>query len=164
MYKGLLPSFFIIGMLSVGGGAMCFRKMPPKMENSETKSTPLDHRTKSILARGCDPEMSYHASLALPPLMGNPEYVATTDDADFIQKLTDRKWSVVFFAPGACRFNAAHQPIPGAYAATRGWSLAQYRELIYRLQGEDVLIVETLEEMKTVGLLKEALSHARPVK
>ncbi|NRB41904.1 MAG: hypothetical protein HRU20_26095, partial [Pseudomonadales bacterium] len=63
----------------------------------------LDHSNKRILARGCDPVASRMAAQALPPLMGNPEYVPTSDDADFIEKLTHEKWSVVFFAPGACR-------------------------------------------------------------
>ena len=126
------------------------------------KDAPLaDNSTKSILARGCDPVASLHASKAIPPLIGNPEYIATTSDADFIEKLTSRNWSVVFFAPGACRFSAAALPIPGGNEQTRGWSLDQYREIVKRLQGEQVQIVEALAEDDTVDLLRAALSKGR---
>jgi len=79
-----------------------------------------DNSKKSILARGCDPVASLEASKAIPPLVGNPKYVPTTDDADFIEKLKSRKWSVIYFAPGACRFSAAKQAIPGSNSQTRG--------------------------------------------
>ena len=49
----------------------------------ETKQEHLnsaDHSGKSILARGCDPVMSLQASKAIPPLIGNPEYVPATND------------------------------------------------------------------------------------
>ncbi len=116
---------------------------------------------KSILARGCDPMASLEASRALPPLMGNPEYVPTTNDEEFIEKLKSRSWSVVFFAPGACRFSAATQPIPGGIADTQGWTLDQYRELVRKHQGDKVQIVETISEGETVGLLKRALEKAQ---
>ena len=58
-----------------------------------------DNSRKSILARGCDPFASLEASKAIPPLIGNPEYVPTTNDADFIEELKSRNWSVIFFAP-----------------------------------------------------------------
>ena len=45
------------------------------------------------------------------------EIVAVTEDSDFLNKLKSRKWTVVAFAPGACRWNAAKQPIPGSSAA-----------------------------------------------
>ena len=86
-----------------------------------------DNSRKSILARGCDPFASLQASKAIPPLIGNPEYVPTTNDADFIEKLRSRDWSVIFFAPGACRFSAAKQPIPSGNSQTQGWTLEQYR-------------------------------------
>lgn len=121
----------------------------------------VDNSTKSILARGCDPASSEHASRAIPPLIGNPEYVPTTDDADFIDKLMARNWSVVFFAPGACRFSAATQPIPGGNAQTRGWTLDQYRELVRQHQGDHVQIVEALDGRETVVPLETALSKAR---
>ena len=128
---------------------------------NDSQQPPLDNSKKSILARGCDPYASLQASKALPPLMGNPEYVPTTDDADFIEQLESRQWSVIFFAPGACRFSAARQAIPGGNAATQGWSLEQYRELVRKHQGDAVQIVETPEERETVGLLKIALEQAR---
>ncbi len=116
---------------------------------------------KSVLARGCDPSASLEASKALPPLMGNPEYVPTTNDEEFIEKLKSRSWSVVFFAPGACRFSAATQPIPGGISDTEGWTLDQYRELVWKHQGDKVQIVETISESETVGLLKTALEKAQ---
>jgi hypothetical protein len=120
----------------------------------------MDNSRKSILARGCDPSASLEASRAIPPLIGNPQYVPTTNDEEFVEKLRTRKWSVVHFAPGACRFSAARQPIPGESSQTRGWTLEQYRELVRSLQGDKVQIVETLEERETVPLLKEALAKA----
>lgn len=120
-----------------------------------------DNSRKSILARGCDPLASLEASKVIPPLIGNPEYVPTTDDADFIEKLKSRSWSVIFFAPGACRLSAAERPIPGNNSQTRGWTLAQYRELARKYQGEAVQIVETQEERTTVNRLKSALKKAR---
>jgi hypothetical protein len=121
----------------------------------------LDNSKKSILARGCDPFASAEASRSIPPLVGNPEYVPTTNDEDFIEKLRSRDWSVVFFAPGACRFSAANQPIPGGNGRTQGWTLEQYREMVRRHQGDQIEIVETPDERETVRLLKEALEQAR---
>ncbi|NRB38101.1 MAG: hypothetical protein HRU20_06485 [Pseudomonadales bacterium] len=118
----------------------------------------LDHSNKRILARGCDRVASELAAQALPPLMGNPEYVASCDDADFIEKLTHEKWSVVFFAPGACRFNAANHPIPGANRQTQGWRLEQYKALVRQTQGIDIQVVESLSEQETVAHLKAALA------
>lgn len=121
----------------------------------------MNNSKKSILGRGCDPIASLEFSKTIPSLIGNPEYVATTDDADFIEKLKSRNWSVVFFAPGACRFSAAKRNIPGSNSETRGWTLEQYRELIQELQGNTIQIVETQDERETVGLLKNALEKAR---
>lgn len=129
--------------------------------NETTNKNQTDHSNKSILARGCDPVMSLNASKSIPALIGNPEYIPTTDDADFVEKLKSRKWSVIFFAPGACRFSAAKQSIPGGNSFTEGWTLEQYRELVYKLQGEDVQIVETMDERETVTLLKSALDSSR---
>ena len=120
-----------------------------------------DNSRKSVLARGCDPFASLEASRVIPPLIGNPEYVPTTNDEEFIEKLQSRDWSVVFFAPGACRFSAEKQPIPGGNSQTQGWTLEQYRELVRKHQGEKTQIVETPEERETVSLLKEALENAR---
>ncbi len=121
----------------------------------------VDNSRKSILARGCDPIASLEASRAIPPLIGNPEYVPTTNDEEFVEKLQSRSWSVVFFAPGACRFSAASQPIPGGNSQTQGWALEQYRELVRKHQGNQIQIVETPEERETVSLLKEALDKAQ---
>lgn len=120
-----------------------------------------DHSNKSILARACDPTMSKEAAKSIPPLIGNPEYIPATNDVDFIQQLKSRQWSVVFFAPGACRLNAARHPIPGGTEDTIGWTLEQYRELVRKYQGNDVQIVESMEELKTIGLLRAALENAR---
>jgi hypothetical protein len=131
---------------------------------NETKQEHInsaDNSRKSILARGCDPFASLEASKAIPPLIGNPEYVPTTNDTDFVEKLKSRDWSVIFFAPGACRFSAAEQPIPGGNSQTKGWTLEQYRELVRKHQGSSIQIVETQEERKTVSLLKSALEKAR---
>lgn len=94
-------------------------------------------------------------------MLGNPEYVPTTDDVDFIEQLESRAWSVVFFAPGACRLSAGQLPIPGGSSETQGWTLEEYRELVGRYQGEEVQIVETVEERRTVDLLRRALEVAR---
>ena len=125
------------------------------------RGTSLDNSRKSILARGCDPRASLEASRSLPPLLGNPEYVPTTNDVDFIEQLESRAWSVVFFAPGACRFSAGQLPIPGGSPKTQGWTLEEYRELVGRHQGDKVRIVETVEERRTVDLLRRALEVAR---
>ena len=123
--------------------------------------TSVDNSRKSILARGCDPIVSLEASRAIPPFIGNPEYVPTTNDEEFVEKLKSRSWSVVFFAPGACRFSAAGQPIPGGNSQTQNWTLGQYRELVRKHQGDQIQIVETPEERETVSLLKEALGKAQ---
>jgi hypothetical protein len=135
------------------------------MQPTETQNpTATDNSTKSILARGCDPIASAGAARAIPPLLGNPEYVPTTDDTEFFRQLRERTWSVVFFAPGACRFSAAAQPIPGGNVDTRGWTFDQYREVVREHQGDEVQIVETLDERETVGLLAAALDLAQPTK
>ena len=120
----------------------------------------VDNSRKSILARGCDPSASREAARAIPPLIGNPEYVPTTDDGDFVEKLQSRDWSVVFFAPGACRLSSAGRPIPGGNARTQNWTLEQYRDLVRKHQGEQTRIVETLDERETVSLLADALEKA----
>jgi hypothetical protein len=66
-------------------------------------------------------------------------------------------YQAVFFAPGACRFSAARQAIPGGNAATRGWSLEQYREAVRTHLGPDVPIVEALDEADVVPNLRAAL-------
>jgi len=119
-----------------------------------------DHSDKRILARGCDPQMAIRASKMLPPHIGNPELVSATNDDEFLSQLQNQKWSVVFFAPGACRFDAAKLPIPGANAQTCGWNLATYKDLVRIHQGEDVQIVETIDERQIIPLLRQALKQS----
>lgn len=113
---------------------------------------------KSILARGCDPEMGKRSSEVLPKLLGNPEMVSVYNDKDFINQLKSRKWSVIFFAPGACRYDASNMNTPGSGGETEGWGLKEYREMVIKLQGKDIQIVETLDESQIVNLLRNALN------
>lgn len=131
---------------------------------SEAKSSAPQISTElsdaNILIRGCDPVMAQRASEFLPAMIGLREpqqMVSATDDADFFQKLADNKWDVVMFAPGACRWSAANQPIPGGNEKTKGWTLEEYRLAVRELQGEDVPIVETVAEKEIVPLLKAAI-------
>jgi len=119
-----------------------------------------DHSGKSILARGCDPEMGRRSLKVLPPLLGNPEMVSVSNDHDFIEQLKSKKWSVVFFAPGACRYNQAQLPIPGNIEFTKGWGLEEYRTMVYKYQGEDVKIVETIDEQQIIPFLISALENS----
>ena len=119
----------------------------------------VDNSGKSILARGCDPVMAQRASQMVPPQLGNPNFVACTNDDDFLEKLSAQKWNVVFFAPGACRYNAAKRPIPGGRAATKGWGLDQYRQLVRERQGKGVKIVETADERQIIPFLRKALEE-----
>jgi len=121
----------------------------------------MDFSAKTILARGCDPQMALRASKVMPALLGGVEFVSCTDDDDFVAKLRDRAWSVVFFAPGACRYNAAQMPIPGGRAHTEGWGLAEYRALVRQYQGDQILIVETTDEREIVPRLRQALLQFR---
>ncbi len=120
-----------------------------------------DHTGKSILVRGCDPEMARRAIEFLPPVLGNPEMYTVTNDVDFITELKRKKWSVIFFAPGACRYNAINKPIPGSSSETQGWGLEAYRKLVQKHQGDHVEIVETTEEQLIVPLLREALNRIK---
>ena len=117
----------------------------------------MDFSAKAILARGCDPQMASRASKIMPGLLGGVEFVSCTNDDDFVEKLRERAWSVVFFAPGACRYHAARMPIPGGREHTRGWSLAEYRALVRQYQGDQIAIVETTDEREIVPRLKQAL-------
>lgn len=157
-------ALIILAGISFLGFSQTQQKLPIMNDTEQVQEKSLDHSKKSILARGCDPVMSLEFSKAVPPLIGNPEYVPTTSDAEFIEQLESRKWSVIFFAPGACRFSAAKQPIPGGNYQTEGWTLVEYRELIIKLQGDGVQIVETMDERETVDLLKKALANARETK
>ena len=119
-----------------------------------------DHSGKSILARGCDPEMGRRSLKVLPPLLGNPEMVSVSNDQDFIEQLKSKKWTVIFFAPGACRYNEAHLPIPGNIEFTKGWGLEEYRALVYEYQGKGVKIVETMDEQQIIPFLINALENS----
>mgnify|MGYP001106586832 CR=1 FL=1 len=116
-----------------------------------------DNSNKSILIRGCDPEMGRRAIELLTPLLGNPEMVSVTNDDDFITELQKKKWSVIHFAPGACRCDLTKSAIPGSRTQTKGWGLTEYRTLVKKHQGQDIKIVETAYERQIVPLLKKAL-------
>jgi hypothetical protein len=119
-----------------------------------------DFSTQAVLARGCDPQMAQRATKAMPALLGGVGFVACTDDDDFVAKLQERRWSVVFFAPGACRYNASRMPIPGGRAHTKGWGLAEYRALVQQYQGDQIPIVETTDEREIVPRLRQALRQS----
>ena len=116
-----------------------------------------DNSKKSILIRGCDPEMGRRAIELLTPVLGNPEMVSVTNDDDFITELKKKKWSVIHFAPGACRYDATKSPIPGSRSQTMDWGLAEYRNLVRKHQGKDINIVETTDERQIVPLLRKVL-------
>tara|TARA_B100001105_G_C22240040_1_gene377854 strand:- start:203 stop:634 length:432 start_codon:yes stop_codon:yes gene_type:complete len=116
-----------------------------------------DNSNKSILARGCDPEMGRRAIELLSPILGNPEMLSVTNDDDFIIELKRKKWTVIHFAPGACRYDATKSPIPGNRSLTQDWGLAEYRNLVRKYQGEDIKIVETTDESQIILLLRKAL-------
>merc|ERR1711957_817236 len=105
-----------------------------------------DASGKCILSRGCDPVMAAEASTILPPFLGNAQMVGCTKDDEFFEKLRERKYDAVLFAPGACRFDASGQAIPGGNSSSKDWSLAQYREKVKEHQGDGVAIVETTSE------------------
>ena len=116
-----------------------------------------DNSNKSVLIRGCDPEMGRRAIELLTPVLGNPEMVAVTNDDEFITELQKKKWSVIHFAPGACRYDSTQSPIPGSRAQTKGWGLTEYKTLVKQHQGQDIKIVETPYESQIVPLLIKAL-------
>ena len=116
-----------------------------------------DNSNKSILARGCDPEMGRRAIELLSPILGNPEMLSVTNDDDFIIELKRKKWTVIHFAPGACRYDATKSPIPGNRLLTQDWGLAEYRNLVRKHQGEYIKIVETTDESQIIPLLRKAL-------
>ena len=116
-----------------------------------------DASEKVVLVRGCDPAMAQRAPQMLSPLLGNVKMVAVTTNDEFFSLLGERRYDVVSFAPGACRFSAARQTIPGGTAATKHWTLEEYKAKVRELQGEEVPIVETTEERQMVPLLRAAL-------
>ena len=116
-----------------------------------------DNSKKSILIRGCDPEMGRRAIELLTPVLGNPEIVSVTNDDDFITELKKKEWSVIHFAPGACRYDSTESPIPGSRTQTKGWRLTEYKTLVKKYQGQEIKIVETTYESQIVPLLRKAL-------
>ena len=143
------------------------KEASPEVEISYKRSytmDTLDHSKKRILARGCDPHLSLAFSKKIPPYIGNPEYVPTTNDEDFFHKLNTEKWSVVYFAPGACRYSAAKKRIPGTNQETKTWTLDEYKKLALKLQGEDIQFAESIYEEDSIEKLKEALALAKDVK
>ena len=116
-----------------------------------------DASAKWVLARGCDPVMAQRARQMLPPLIGYANLVSCTDDDEFFRHLAGRQFDAVFFAPGACRYSAAKQPIPGGNYATRGWTLDDYKQKVREVQGDAVVIVETTREPEIVPLMRQAL-------
>ena len=118
-----------------------------------------DNSKKSILIRGCDPEMGRRAIELLTPVLGNPEMISVTNDNDFIIELKKKKWSVIHFAPGACRYHSTGLPIPGSRDQTKGWGLTEYKSLVKKYQGQDIKIVETAHENQIVHLLRKALGE-----
>ena len=136
------------------------RMMAEVVQGADDRES-MDFSAKAILARGCDPQMALRASKVMPALLGGVEFVSCIDDDDFVAKLRERPWSVVFFAPGACRYDAARMPIPGARAHTEGWGLAEYRALVRRNQGDQVPMVGTKEERGIVPRLRQALLQSR---
>lgn len=133
-------------------------------ETKKEQFKKVDNSNKSILARGCDPTLSFQFSKVVPPLIGDATYIPTISDTDFVEKLKSQKWSVIYFAPGACRFSAANRQIPGGNNETKGWTLREYTELILKLQGDDIQIVESIYEQGAIELLNEALANAREIK
>jgi len=112
---------------------------------------------KAVLGRGCDPMMAARAPAIMGPYLGGVEMITATDDDEFLRLLTSgRKFDVVFFAPGACRWSAAKKPIPGGNKLTQSWGLDEYRSLVQQHQ-PDARIVETMEESKMIPLLRAAL-------
>lgn len=124
----------------------------------------MNNSKKKILARGCDPGLSARAAVEFPKLLGGPTYIPTTSDDDFIQQLKATKFSVVYFAPGACRYSAAKMQLPGAISNTKTWTLEEYKSMVFELQGPDVIIVETPYESKSLEMLAKGLEVAREVK
>jgi hypothetical protein len=138
-------------------------KLINQIKELEDDSPVSDFSNKSILARGCDAVMGKRAIELIPPMLGNPEMVAVTNDDDFIRELHRKKWSVILFAPGACRYDAAKLPIPGSRKITNGWGLEQYRELVIKHQGEEIKIVETTDERQIIDLLRKALESINEI-
>ena len=117
-----------------------------------------------MLGRGCDPAMAAHSATFLPPLLSGATVLAFSDDEAFfaqlerIQRGEAPAPAVVFFAPGACRWDAARRPIPGGIPGlSHGWGLEQYHARVRQALGEGAVIVGTTREAEVVPLLRRAL-------
>ena len=160
--------YFIAVMAMITFGSMnCTtvesNSSPMENENNQVQ-TDSPHSNKRILARGCDPHLSLEFAKVAPSLLGGVEYIPTTTDEEFFEKLRNQEWSLVYFAPGACRYSAAKQRIPGSNEETKSWTLKEYKELILELQGNEIQIVETPQESEAIALLNAALERSREVK
>ena len=131
-------------------------RMIDAIADGGTSCTDGDASKKAVLVRGCDPQMAERAGKMLPPMLGNAQTLGVTDDDTFFDLLQQRTFDVVFFAPGACRFSAARQPIPGGNQVSAGWGLAEYKAKVQEHQ-PNAAIVETTEERQIVPLLRQAL-------
>jgi hypothetical protein len=127
-------------------------------------SAALDASAKLVLGRGCDPEMAERSKTFLPPLLNNARVDTFSCDSEFFARLEliragkAQRPDVVFFAPGACRWSEARQPIPGGIAGvSHGWDLQQYHGRVREMLGQDILIVGTTREAEVVPLLRKAL-------
>ena len=116
-----------------------------------------DARGRVVLARGCDPRMAAHSQTMLPPLLSGATIIATTDDEAFFRELAaPRRLDAVLLAPGACRWSAARQPIPGGNARTAGWGVDEYTVAVGKVH-PGVPVVATASEAEVVPLLRAAL-------
>ncbi|BDD04768.1 hypothetical protein [Aureibacter tunicatorum] len=131
---------------------------------AQSNKASKDNSKKSILARSCDPELSRSFAEIAPSLTGNAEYVYVTNDDEFFKQLKSRKWSVVYFAPGACRFSAAQRQIPGSRNNTANWSLDDYIKYIKTIQGDSIQIAQSPFESESLKELNKALDKAYNVK
>ena len=108
----------------------------------------MDNSGKSILVRGCDPVMAKKQEKWYLHNFGNPKFVACTN-MTFLEKISDKKWALYFLHQVLVDIMLQKQPMPGGRAATKGWGLDQYEQLVRERQGEDVQIVETVENVKS---------------
>ncbi|MCT4624503.1 MAG: hypothetical protein N4A46_12855 [Schleiferiaceae bacterium] len=145
-------------------GSMNSIKSQTKNEKNMNTIEIVDNSKKRILARGCDPQLTQSFGKMISPQIGNPEYVGVSNDVEFLEKLKTEQWSVIYFAPGACRFSDAKMPIPGGNMDTQGWTLEDYKKVIIEYQSEDIQIAESLYESESLNELVKALTKSKNVK
>ena len=93
-------------------------------------------------------------------MLGNVQMTGVTENTQFFQLLKDQKWDVVAFAPGACRFSAARQTIPGGDETTKQWTLTEYKAKVQELQGDGVRIVEAIHPPRFLAGSCDGMPHA----